>query len=905
NNWHRGGRIRDRRATVPCPWQIQFHDLRNYCGSAWYEKDFSIPDKFKGKRIVIVFEAVDYLSKLWVNGNYVGEHEGGHLPFKFDITALIRFEENNTVTLNVKDFQDLAEIPAGKQIWYSRISGIWQNVWIEAQGESFLADIFALPDIDNCSAEIKVEACSLLKEEKEYTLELEVISPNRERFIQKESVSLSSGTVTKKSFLFRFENPCLWDLDSPKLYEVLARLTDKKGRVVDSASTDFGMRKVEAKENYIYLNNRPLYIIGVTDQPDTPDKNVYRSEYSFPSDEDIKREIKLAKELGLNLLRKHVKCENPRYFHWADRLGILIWEEPPFFEKFTKESTQRFKETLKEMVIRDRNHPSLIIWGIFNESWGISEVNTSKAQQEFVEKMYDLAKELDPSRLILDNSSGYGHDCGAFLGMYPTYHHVKTDINDLHVYITAPDHYLQFKDWVAKIKARKKPVLLTEFGLQDPPNLDKIKKFHSGETPWWINSHSPLKRMEGYESRFYRWGLDKIYGDFTYFHQSHAWHNFEGLKCEIEEVRKNPDVSGYCITSFCDAFFEPFGLLDYFRDEKVFHEDLAKVQVPDLLITERSKLNLYSEEIFQASIYLSHLRETVLKDCTLRWSLAGFDISGKVEGIEIKKIGPAEIAQIEFKVPRVKTNKAVRVKLSLEKDGKVLAENYLDIYLFTESEKRLITEEEINVHAPEKGLLETLRQNGARVSEGLKAKIPFAVSTLLDEQLKDYLSKGGRVLLLQEDTLVDDEMGLTVAEPIFFPGNPFYYLKRSLFPGIPFDNPLGWPFYRVSPHRVLANLGRIEPADILSGCYGQFVKVDIQIDKEKILKDELAAAITKLNYGGGKVIISTFKLTEPYNSNDPVATIMLHNLIEYLVRGFDCQTSIPFNSSFRPSFVRK
>ena len=273
-------------------------------------------------------------------------------------------------------------------------------------------------------------------------------------------------------------------------------------------------------------------------------------------------------------------------------------------------------------------------------------------------------------------------------------------------------------------------------------------------------------------------------------------------------------------------------------------------------------------------------------------------------GIDIKGITPVKIADIQFKLPRVKINKAVRLKVSLEQAGKIITENYLELYLFTESSKRVVTKEEINLYDPESRLIEKLSQNGVRVNQGLRKSIPLAITTVLDKEVKEYVQKGGRALILQEDTLVDIEMGLAIGEPLFFVDDPFYYLEKSLFLEIPFDNPLKWPFYKVFPNRVVANLGRINPKDILAGCYGVFIRIDVKISEGKqpedymkrLKRDELPAAIAKFNYGKGQIVISTFKLIESYGSKDPVASIILHNLIQYLVRGFDSQTSLPLDS---------
>ena len=902
-DWHAGGQVRDREVVVPSPWQLQSEDLLNYSGSAWYERDLYVPAESRDERLVLVFEAVDYLSKVWVNGEYVGEHEGGFLPFKFDITSSIRFGEANTVTVRVKDFDGSEQdhIPSGYQIWGQQISGIWQNVWIETHGETFFTDIFAVPDVDQATAEIRIEVSSIRKRKTACQLQIEVRAPTAETFNQQGDIGISPGAVSRESFLFRFENPVLWDLDTPELYEVTARVVDREGSAVDSVSIDFGMRKVEARNNYICLNDRPVYLIGALDPPYPPDKNMYRPEYSFLTDEDIRLEIERAKELGVNMLRKIVKCEYPRYLYWADRMGMLIWEEPPFILKFSDESTRRWQKTMEGMVIRDRNHPSIFMWGMFNENVGIPDILTSVEQQAFVKKMYDRTRELDPTRLIMDDSNGFCRESG-FWDESPELH-VKTDVHDFHFYLTVPAQYRDFKEKIAGVKAHDKPVLASEFGLMDMANLDKIKQRHRGKTGWWLNTEMRHGITKGYEERFHRWELDKLYGDFTGLADSHDWHNFEGLKCMIEGTRLNGDISGYCITALCDDFFQPFGLLDFFREPKVFHQAMAQIQGPDLLIVDWTKLNFYSEETFDAPVSLSHLSRDVLENCTLEWSLADSDLGGRVEGIRIDGIGPTEIARIRFNVPEVAQSRTSRLTLSLETAGRTVNENYVDICLFPDTLKTLSGAEEVNVYDPEARLVEHLRRKGTRAHEGLNPDNGVAVATALDEQVKAYVENGGSALVLLEETFVDDELGLAVGEPLFFVDDPFYFLDKSLFPEIPYDNPLKWPFYKLFPGRDIANLGRIPPADLLSGCFGPFIRVDIRVspedqpeDRNQRLKDEVAAAIAKFNFGRGKLVISTFKLIEAYGGDDPVATIMLHNLLRYVAAGFDAQTSLPLGS---------
>ena len=264
----------------------------------------------------------------------------------------------------------------------------------------------------------------------------------------------------------KIDDPILWDLDNPALYEVDAKLLDRKGAVVDVASTDFGMRKLEAKGPRIYLNDRPIYLFGGMDLMHVG-MNIAPA-YQHPTDEEIRHEIALAKELGFNFIRKVGCLEDPRYMYWADRLGMLLMLMPPCMHQVTEESLERWFDEWRALIIRDRNHPSAFIWAPFNESFGLYydgnwDVLPGATARDIVERAYDEGKALDPTRPIIDNSNGHG------LG------HIKHDIDDGHPYYKL-SQYENCKRHMANLRATNRPVVITEFNPHIMvPDLERLK----------------------------------------------------------------------------------------------------------------------------------------------------------------------------------------------------------------------------------------------------------------------------------------------------------------------------------------------------------------------------------------------------------------------------------------------
>jgi len=402
----------------------------------WYRRTFETPKKWKGRKVLLHFGAVDWDTTLWVNGRQVGAHRGGYDPFTFDITDTLKDAGPNEIVLSVWDPTNAGYQPRGKQvskprgIWYTAVTGIWQTVWLEPVPEAYIRAIKIEPDVDGNCIWLSVDIAGKLDE---YVVHGEVILP-----ADKDGHRDISGRWDYPAKKFRIGLPSsvktrLWSRDSPYLYDLRIALHKRRnGTSLGAEKTDevtsyCGMRKIEVTKddsgiNRLFLNNEPLFQFGPLDQGWWPD-----GLYTAPSDKALRYDIQVLKKLGCNMLRKHVKIEPDRLYYWCDKLGLLVWQDMPSGDKYiggndpdiqrTPESAAQFEAELKAMVTTFYNHPSIIMWVPYNEGWG----------QWDTPRIVDLIKQLDPTRLV-NNTSGWS-DRGV------------GDVHDIHRYpgpATAP-----------------------------------------------------------------------------------------------------------------------------------------------------------------------------------------------------------------------------------------------------------------------------------------------------------------------------------------------------------------------------------------------------------------------------------------------------------------------------------
>lgn len=380
----------------------------------WYRTSFTVPAGWGDRRVMLNFGAVDWRSDVWVNGQKAGSHDGGYTSFSLDITDALKDEGEQQITVAVWDPTDDGFQPRGKQvreprgIWYTPTTGIWQTVWLEPVSEVAIKELNTTPDIDNGHLNISVRSSSAAQG---YTVKAIAYDEGKK-------VGEVNGEPGKE-FELPIDDAKLWSPDRPFLYDLTVSL-HRNGEKVDEVESYFGMREIrlgEGSDGYVrlFLNDQPLFHYGLLDQGFWPD-----GIYTAPADEALKYDIQVTKDLGFNMIRKHVKVEPSRWYYWADKLGILVWQDMPNGDRHigqgeedisrVAQSAYDYKHELKEMIDQFDSHPSIVTWVPFNEGWG----------QFDTEKIADMVKELDPSRLV-DAPSGW-QDRGA------------GDMHDIHSY---------------------------------------------------------------------------------------------------------------------------------------------------------------------------------------------------------------------------------------------------------------------------------------------------------------------------------------------------------------------------------------------------------------------------------------------------------------------------------------
>ena len=420
--WFEGTENFDRTITVPFSWGAPLSGVEDEGDIGWYNREIIIPESWKGKRIFLVVGASDWKSSGWLDGNEIGQNRGGYTPFEFELTQHARFGQKQRITLKVDDTGHGFKLE-GKQ-GYGKARGIWQTIYLEARGSVFVDYVHITPDIDNDG--ISIEGQLSNPADNTSTLEISISGENGED--NQYTISLNNKDKSFKQ-KFNIPNARLWTLEDPHLYNVKVSLENENG-LMDNLNTYFGMSEIGTgnvpgtEYPYVTLNNEPVYLQLALDQAYHPE-----GFYTFPSDAFMRDEIIRSKQIGLNGQRIHVKIGIPRKLYWADKLGLLImadvpnsWGEPDGEMRFETE------KALRDMIKRDYNHPSIFSWIIFNETWGLlTKQDDNKRSylpetKEWVVKMYELAKNLDHTRLVEDNSANRRD-------------HVATDLNTWHAYL--------------------------------------------------------------------------------------------------------------------------------------------------------------------------------------------------------------------------------------------------------------------------------------------------------------------------------------------------------------------------------------------------------------------------------------------------------------------------------------
>jgi hypothetical protein len=515
--WYQSGQVFPERIVVPFSWGSKLSGVEDKAPVGWYSRGLRIPESWRGKQIFLIIGASDWLTTGWLDSQRLGEHRGGYTPFEWDLTAHVQWGRDQRLVLKVDDTPHLFKLE-GKQ-GYGPARGIWQTVYLEARAPVHLEFIHFTPDIDRNRVSVKGSLNTIAPSDMELSLTLKNADLERSEFSQK----VPKGTRDLQ-FTFPLNNPRLWSLEDPFLYRVELTLRgDPRGS--DRLESYLGMRKISAAPlpgsgfPYVALNNKPVYLQMTLDQAYHPD-----GFYTFPSDEFMRDEILRARRIGLNAMRIHVKIENPRKLYWADRLGILIMADiPNSWGEPDQEMQSEVDTALRGMIRRDYNHPSIFAWVLFNETWGLTTKGKgyTPETQDWVARMVGVAKALDPTRLVEDNSA-----CN--------FDHVSTDLNTWHSY--QPGYAWK--------------------GLLDQVTHDTYPGSKWNFIGGRIQDDQPMLNSECGNV----WGYEGSTGDVDWSWDYHIMMN---------EFRRHPRIAGWLYTEHHDVINEWNGYYRFDRSDKI------------------------------------------------------------------------------------------------------------------------------------------------------------------------------------------------------------------------------------------------------------------------------------------------------------------------------------------------
>ena len=566
-SWDESEGVVERAITVPFPPESTASGIGDtgFHRVLWYRRTFTAPHG-PDERLLLHFGAVDYTADVWVNGQLVAQHTGGHTPFHADITdALVGSAEQVVVVRAVDDPHDL-EQPRGKQdwqevphaIWYQRTSGIWKSVWLEPVPATRIEELRWTPDVETATLGLDVRLNAVARQPLRLRLRLThdgAELADTSVMVVRDRASIS--VPLRQSHMTLERRRMLWSPETPNLLdaEVWLHATDGEGGAterVDLVRSYAAMRSIGASSNRILLNGRPYFLRLVLDQCYWTESHL-----AVPDPDAARREVELVRSLGFNGVRLHQKVADPGFLYWCDRLGLLVWAEMPAAYEYSTRTVERVTREWLEIQRRDYSHPCIIAWVPVNESWGVPNLATSTRHRSFVTALYHLTKALDPTRLVVGNDG---------------WEQVVTDVITVHDYTARAEVLTQRYGGAASIAStlqdvqpmyrtvllpgmpgEGRPLMITEFGGIS----------HDGDdAPSW-HGYSVARTAEDLVERY---------------------------RALVDALLDAPAISGFCYTQFTDTLQEKNGLLTADREPKA---DLATLRS----ITRRPSAAVPADEV--------------------------------------------------------------------------------------------------------------------------------------------------------------------------------------------------------------------------------------------------------------------------------------------------------------------
>src|SRR5574340_711423 len=610
---------------VPSCWETIEQD---YEGVGWYGRRFHVPASWKDRVVRIRFGAVNYRAEVWVNDQPAGFHEGGYTPFTLSVGDLLKPGEENFIAVRVigpivtRDVVLDGIGPNEMPHWRGAIGGgIWHGVELIATSQEFVSDVFVGPDIHASRAQVHLAVVNGGTRGARAPLELAVAGTAH---AARQELTLRPGT-NEVNVTVPMPNARLWTPDSPHLYALETRLRVAE-RVADAVEQRFGMREFVIRGDRYYLNGKKRYMkAGFWE-------GFYPGTLAFPPNAGVvRREIRLAKEAGFNVLRPWRKPPAPMILDLADEMGIMLIGAPPiecmnYWPKLGPETEQRVATEIREMVLRDRNHPSVIYWELFNEvkRHGLARLKHS---------MSLLARDLDPTRIVIDESGGWAGGAHA----YAPYGYEPEAINELHSYLRAPVEPRTYNYYrtVAQpgfdrsmlgwsvLNSPDGLTFMSEVGYGSWPDLPaNVERYKREGNPLTPDYRYHVKLLESIEKAARQMKWDEIFPDAAALCRASQRVQAEGNRLQLEALRLNPRLAGYCLHAYTDGdWVIGAGVLDLFRNPKLVYETVKRVQAPIYDDIQVNPPNFSEGQTAQLRFQAVNEQDT--RSGELQWQIAG------------------------------------------------------------------------------------------------------------------------------------------------------------------------------------------------------------------------------------------------------------------------------------------
>lgn len=842
----------------------------------WYRRDLDVPTPPSGHRTVVVFGAADWLADVWVNDQHLAACRGGYLPFE---VVLPTETHGHSVTLTVRVWDAPANdpgivtppgspptraawLPRGKQHWYGECSGLWQPVWLDQRPPNHVTGLRT-----DLASDLQTVRLSLLGNPnthgRVHVTVREASSPTP-LWTAEATGDLSSGL----ELLHSWPDLQRWAPGAPTLYDVDATLASDG--LTHTRRFTTGFRRIESDEQELRLNGQPLYLRGALDQDYSPETG-----YAYPGDDVLARRFQVARDAGLNLVRCHVKLPDPRYLAVADRVGLVVWYDLPSWghpqrpdEPFPDWLDDDVTAMLRGAAGRDAHHPSLIARSVINEGWGL-DLAANANHRRRLRNWVKVAREADPTRLIVDNS--------AMLGAL----HLDTDLADMHTYAAHPQgarDFGAFVDWLAsrppdlweRADAQapaNRPVALSEFGLWGLPQDWKPP------APWLLADRSWTPDLAfdqaGFADRFQHAVARQAFDSLDDLTAATRQVQAEGFRRQVARLRATPGLSGFVLTELMDQGWEVNGLADFEARPKPVVQAMHPVANKTVALIEGLPGSAWAGSPVNIRAIISGPRAS--GDAEIVWSVSGEP--RRRETIPIPAgVEPVVIDDFEFTAPLIESSRVLDIDLSIRGPGLSLDQQEQVLVVPTDA---ATINGKLRIYLT--GVDHTNRV--ATLANGLAEAGCTTLTQPVRTQAVVVAGGGGADALEMVAGGLPALVVADLADTPFLPSVPrtgrfashwstgFDWIAPQLREGLLAEPLMSTPFVPSAAPRVIPAVDGLDPSDILMGTFRGWLGNE-------------AAIAAQANYGKGKVVVTTLGLSHA-GRNDPLARALLVRLIQY------------------------